>query len=99
MKTLLSDMLVVATLLSSITTASIAQDAGQRGPEPARADLARTLVLGPDDVRAFPDAPAGFREVRPGVAQGRTETFASQRKLPFSMSASLAPTHCNARRT
>jgi hypothetical protein len=29
----------------------------------------------------------------------RTETFASQRRFPFSMSASDAPTHCNARRT
>jgi hypothetical protein len=29
----------------------------------------------------------------------RTETFASQRRFPFSMSASDAPTHCKARRT
>jgi enterochelin esterase-like enzyme len=63
-------------LLLSIAGASFAQDAAEVTPERARANFARPIVLGPDDVRAFPDAPAGFRDVRAGVAQGRVEVFA-----------------------
>src|SRR5471032_218845 len=33
------------------------------------------VVLAADDVRAFAAAPAGFDQVRPGVAQGRIEEF------------------------
>jgi enterochelin esterase-like enzyme len=66
---------LVFMLLFSVATASIAQDGGPPGPGPSRAELARPVVLGPDDVRAFPDAPAGFREARPGVSQGRVEEF------------------------
>ena len=36
---------------------------------------ARPVVLADDDVRAFAAAPAGFDQVRPGVAQGRIEEF------------------------
>lgn len=41
----------------------------------ARANFARKIVLAPDDVRAFPDAPAGFQTPRDGVAHGRVEGF------------------------
>ncbi len=37
--------------------------------------MGRPIVLGPDDVRAFPDAPAGFNTRRPGVPAGRIEPF------------------------
>ena len=47
----------------------------QATPEQARRNFARPIELGPDDVRAFPDAPAGFDKPRPGVAAGRIETF------------------------
>src|SRR5687768_1991379 len=50
-------------LVFAIGGKAIAQGAGEPG-------------LGPDDRRAFPDAPAGFRDVRPGVAPGRVEAFA-----------------------
>lgn len=33
------------------------------------------VEIAPDDVRAFAAAPAGFAQVRPGIAQGRVEAF------------------------
>lgn len=47
-------------------------------PEQARANFARAIVLAPDDVRAFPEAPAGFALQRAGVARGRVEQFSYQ---------------------
>ena len=44
-------------------------------PERARANFGRPVVLGADDVRAFPDAPAGFNTPRAGGIQGRVEVF------------------------
>jgi enterochelin esterase-like enzyme len=36
-------------------------------------NLAGRIILAPDDVRAFPDAPAGFQTPREGVAHGQVE--------------------------
>lgn len=47
-------------------------------PERARANFARPIVLGPDDVRLFPEAPAGFKTPRAGVPAGRIEPFEYQ---------------------
>ncbi|WP_434026408.1 alpha/beta hydrolase [[Pseudomonas] boreopolis] len=76
-------MRVIAALaccLFAIAGAAFAQDRApdqvQVTPEQARANFARPIVLGPDDVRAFPEAPAGFRDERAGIARGRVETFA-----------------------
>src|SRR4030095_5016944 len=44
-------------------------------PAPGRGNMSRPIVLGPDDVRAFPDAPAGFNTRRAGVPAGRIEPF------------------------
>ena len=44
-------------------------------PERARANFARAIELAPDDVRAFPEAPAGFKTPRPGVPAGKMELF------------------------
>ena len=44
-------------------------------PESARANFGRPVVLGADDARAFPDAPAGFNTPRAGGIQGRVEVF------------------------
>jgi enterochelin esterase-like enzyme len=41
----------------------------------ARANFARPIVLAADDVRAFPDAPAGFKEPRVNVSHGKIESF------------------------
>jgi len=46
----------------------------QNTPEPNR-PLAQPIALNADDVRAFPDAPTGFNEVRSGGMKGRTELF------------------------
>jgi len=58
-------------LLLTIAGASFARGQEQVTPERARANFGRPIVLGPDDVRAFADAPAGFRNARAGVAQGQ----------------------------
>lgn len=60
----------------AITSVAPCQDnPEQTSPEKARANFARPIELGADDVRAFPDAPAGFDQAQPGVAAGRVELF------------------------
>jgi enterochelin esterase-like enzyme len=44
-------------------------------PAEARANFARSIVLAADDVRAFPEAPAGFKTPRPDAPAGRLELF------------------------
>ena len=44
-------------------------------PERARANFGRPVVLAADDVRAFPDAPAGFDKPSTNGLAGRTEIF------------------------
>jgi enterochelin esterase-like enzyme len=62
-------------LLVAATTAP-AQDPPRGNPPPGgRGAMARPIVLGPDDIRAFPDAPEGFNTRRDGVAAGRLEPF------------------------
>lgn len=61
--------------LALIATASLAQDGGTVTPEQARANFARPVVLGPDDVQVFAEPLAGFDSVRPGVVRGRVEAF------------------------
>ena len=41
----------------------------------ARANFARPIELAPDDVRAFPEPPAGFNAKRPDAPHGKLETF------------------------
>jgi len=48
----------------------------QTTPERARANFARPVVLGPDDVRIFPEPPAGFDTPAKGRLEGRVEEFA-----------------------
>lgn len=47
----------------------------ETSPERARANFARPIVLEPDDVRAFPEPPEGFKTPQPGVLQGKLESF------------------------
>ena len=47
----------------------------QVSPERARANFGRQITLAADDVRAFPDAPAGFDKPRDGKLAGRVEVF------------------------
>ncbi|MFZ5496304.1 MAG: alpha/beta hydrolase [Verrucomicrobiota bacterium] len=44
-------------------------------PERARANFARPIVLAEDDVRLFPEPPAGCRDLPGGALRGRLEPF------------------------
>lgn len=56
--------------------AATAQGQGAANPEQPRAGFGGPAALAADDVRAFPEPPAGFADVQPGIAQGRVEEFA-----------------------
>jgi enterochelin esterase-like enzyme len=67
---------VAATAQAPDSTAPPRQESAQQvTPERARANFGRPIELGPDDVRAFPDAPAGFDAARAGGMKGRVEVF------------------------
>jgi enterochelin esterase-like enzyme len=74
-----STMTVTASLLVFLVVlyrSALAQETPEQvSPERARANFGRPIVLGADDVRAFPDAPAGFDTPRAEGMQGRTEVF------------------------
>ena len=73
MKTL---RLFSCTLSLALTSTVLAQEKpADASPERARANFARPIVLAPDDVRAFPEAPEGFKTPQPGVSQGKLESF------------------------
>lgn len=63
------------------TSTSAQEKPAEASPERARANFARPIVLGPDDVRAFPDAPAGFKTARAGVPTGTVEPFEYDSKV------------------
>jgi enterochelin esterase-like enzyme len=68
---------ITATLLLLIAPAPAPAQEAPRGapPAPGRGAMNRPIVLGPDDVRAFPDAPDGFNTRRAAVPAGRLEHF------------------------
>jgi enterochelin esterase-like enzyme len=47
----------------------------ETSPERARANFARPIELGPDDVRVFPEAPDGFDKPRPAAESAHVELF------------------------
>jgi enterochelin esterase-like enzyme len=60
----------------SLAATSLAQEnPADASQERARANFARPIVLAPDDVRAFPEAPEGFKTPQPGVPPGKLEVF------------------------
>lgn len=76
MKTSSLISLALLVVSAACTTAVQAQEKPEQvSPERARANNARPIVLGPDDVRAFPEAPEGYKTPRPGIPQGRVELF------------------------
>jgi enterochelin esterase-like enzyme len=68
---------IAATTVLLIASAAAPAQETPRGKPPAggRGAMAGPIVLGPDDVRAFPDAPQGFNTRRADVAAGRLEPF------------------------
>jgi enterochelin esterase-like enzyme len=72
-KTVTTSLLV---LLAALRGSALAQENPEQvSPEHARANFGRPVVLAADDVRRFPDAPAGFDKLRAGKIQGRVEVF------------------------
>jgi enterochelin esterase-like enzyme len=67
---------LTAAILCAVPIAAPGQDnPEQTSPERARANFARSVQLGPDDVRVFPEAPEGFDKPRPGTESARVELF------------------------
>jgi enterochelin esterase-like enzyme len=67
---------IVPTLVLAAAVAAVAQEKPEQvSPQRARAHFSRPITLAADDVRAFPDAPAGFDKPRHGKLSGRTEVF------------------------
>jgi enterochelin esterase-like enzyme len=67
---------ITATVLFLVaSTAAPAQEPRTNPPAAGRGAMNRPIVLGPDDVRAFPDAPDGFNTRRAAVPAGRLEPF------------------------
>jgi enterochelin esterase-like enzyme len=65
---------VVCLFLLVPALAGTAQEkAADSSPERARANFARPIMLAPDDVRTFPEAPKGFKTPRPGAPVGKLE--------------------------
>ena len=68
--------ILTALALACSLAAAVAQTKPEQvTPERARANFSRPVVLAADDVRAFPDAPAGFDQSPPNGLAGRTEVF------------------------
>ncbi|HZS54495.1 MAG TPA: alpha/beta hydrolase-fold protein [Bryobacteraceae bacterium] len=63
-------------LLLTLAPLAVSQEKPEQvSPERARANFARPVQLGPDDVRVFPDAPIGFDKPHAGGMSGRSEVF------------------------
>ncbi len=67
--------LLSALLLAATATAQTPEKPKPAAPEAGHARAPRPIVLGPDDVRAFPDAPPGYKARREDIPHGRIEPF------------------------
>ena len=86
---------IAAALLAIAAAAAQGNEAAN--PEQHRAGPGSPALLAADDVRAFPEPPAGFADAQPGIAQGAVEEFAyhsgvtgTQRKAMVYLPAGLA---------
>lgn len=71
-----STTLILASVLLFATTVTQGQEKPEEASqERARANFARTIELGPDDVRVFPEPPESFKTARPDAQHGRIEEF------------------------
>jgi enterochelin esterase-like enzyme len=69
-------MAFIAFILALACGPALAQEKSEQvSPEHARANFGRPVVLAADDVRAFPEAPAGFDKPATNGMAGRTEVF------------------------
>ena len=67
--------LTFATLALFPTALPAQEDPNDVTPERARANFARTIELAPDDVRAFPEPPADYRDLPATGLRGTLELF------------------------
>jgi enterochelin esterase-like enzyme len=68
-------LLITLLLVGSAIALHSQEKPADASAERARANFARPVVLAPDDVRAFPDAPADYRTLRAASAQGKIEVL------------------------
>lgn len=68
-------LLVFGIVLAPVFWARAEEQPADVSAERARANFARPVVLAEDDVRLFPEAPAGYRQVRPDAPRGRVDVF------------------------
>ena len=66
-------ILPLLSLLLVAASARAQENPEHVSPEHARNAFAQPIVLAADDVRAFPEAPAGFKTPHPELPQGRVE--------------------------
>jgi len=67
--------LFLPVLLATVAITCAEEKSIEVSPERAAANFARPVVLAADDVRVFPDAPAGFDSPAPEATRGRLESF------------------------
>jgi enterochelin esterase-like enzyme len=67
--------LAVVCLLITAGTASAQENPADASRARARANFARPIVLAPDDLRLFPEAPASYQTPRAGTPAGSLELF------------------------
>lgn len=76
MKTTVLRPCQIAGMLLFVTSLALAQEKPEQvSAERARANFGRPITLAADDVRAFPEAPAGFDKPGTNGLAGRTEVF------------------------
>lgn len=73
MRTTLFSLLLTTALLTGICTSMTAQPAREAGDQPKR--QGPSIVLGPDDLPAFPAAPVGYDQLRENISKGKIETI------------------------
>jgi enterochelin esterase-like enzyme len=66
----------LALLLAATVVAPAQEKPAETSADRARANFARPIVLAADDVRLFPEPPAGYRDLPGGALRGRLESFA-----------------------
>jgi enterochelin esterase-like enzyme len=69
---------LVLSLAVTIAPAMAQEKPGDASRDRARANAARPIVLAADDVRALPEAPAGFKTLRADAPAGRVEILTYQ---------------------
>jgi enterochelin esterase-like enzyme len=72
---LFSILILGASLASNAQSAANPEAKASAGVDQAHKNFARPIVLAADDVRAFPDAPDGYKTVRANIAHGTVVPF------------------------